>query len=304
MALDEYDVFLSYSRANGDRARAFRSILERNGVRCWMDDKIVSGDWAQQIGERISKVRQFVLLGSAEAYGSNNVFNELLEALDRGPDFVHHVIIEKAEMPERFRLNLRAVQRVDASESDSDAVIESKVVPALRERIALSDQEIQDRIRSRAMGLIPTAITERIASSILDSCESIFLGDLMTADHLRRLEQRFSLDKGKGDRIVAAFDPSEGVDGTASILLLTNGIAWHRHNYGNDVQKLEWRHIESAAPRFREHDGTWQLQVQLRYGKSHDLWVFCQTDAFAKATADLITAVALTAAPQTLETHQ
>lgn len=81
-----YDVFISYSSQDKAYADAARAVLERHGIRCWIDHKelLPGKNWAGSIVEAISCAYVMVLVISSRANDSSQVERELAFAVDRG----------------------------------------------------------------------------------------------------------------------------------------------------------------------------------------------------------------------------
>lgn len=79
------DIFLSYARANQDRAQAVAAALESDGRSLWWDKRLASGgDYATVIEQEIAAARCVVVGWSAAARDSLWVRAEANEALDQG----------------------------------------------------------------------------------------------------------------------------------------------------------------------------------------------------------------------------
>lgn len=287
-----HDVFISYSSKDRERALGIRLLLERHGIRCWMDiGNLRSGAWGLQVAWALAEARQFLLLGSGRSYQSPFVQTELLEAMKRGPDFIHHVVIEAAELPPDMAMHLNWVQRVDAFGPDADEVLESSLVPALAERLAIPEHEIRDAERIRELGQIPSAIIDAIERSGLGACESIFHADLMGADHAGRIHEAFRINERRGDRLVAALDPSTHRDGSAALVLLSTRIAWHLPDASKRLS-VDWESVRHARMGKRKFDGRQSIEIVTMDDRTHELVIHCQPEAVSVATVSLINVVA------------
>jgi hypothetical protein len=79
------DIFLSYARANRDRAQAVAAAMEGDGRSLWWDKRLASGgDYASVIEQEIAAARCVVVGWSAAARDSLWVRAEANEALDQG----------------------------------------------------------------------------------------------------------------------------------------------------------------------------------------------------------------------------
>jgi hypothetical protein len=294
---DSVDVFVSYAREEADQATAIRGILEHEGISCWMDSQLESGYWPEQLARRIRFARQFVLLGSSAAYKSSWVRREAQAAADRPGDFVHHVIIERADVPEWLSFLFGDRQRIDASGPDGLTIIESRLVPAIKSRLALNVAEAQAAERLRNLGLVPAEIIDGIDRLGMASSGYLFHASLMDPAHRERIAAFHAVDSERGERLIAAIDPSERRDGTSSVAFTSTRLSWHELQPPSAINQLRWDDIRSARATDREFDGSWTIDIRGMSDRRHSLRLHCQTDAFAHRAANLIESVAHCACP-------
>lgn len=297
MREDSVDVFISYARADSGRATAIRDILEREGIACWMDSQLESGYWPEQLVRKIRFARQFVLLGSSAAYESSWVRREAQAAADRPGDFVHHVIIGPGDVPDWLSFLFGDRQRIDASGPDGLTIIQSRLVPAIKSRLAVDAAEKQAEERLRNLGLVPTGIIDGINRLGMASSDSLFRAELMDPAHRERICTVHAIETARGERLIAAIDPSERRDGAASVALTSIRLSWHELQPTAATQHLHWDDIRSARAAEREFDGSWTLDVRGKGDRRQSLRLHCQTDAFAARMATLIESVARCAHP-------
>lgn len=297
MKEDPIDVFVSYAREEADRAAAIRDILEREGIACWMDSQLESGYWPEQLARKIRFARQFVLLGSSAAYESNWVRREAQAAADRPGDFVHHVIIGRSDVPEWLSFLFGDRQRIDASGPDGLTIIQSRLVPAIKSRLALNAAEAQAAERLRNLGLIPAGIIDGIDRLGMASSDSLFHAALMEPAHRERICTVHAIETARGERLIAAIDPSERRDGAASVAFTSTRLSWHELQPTATTQHVHWDVIRSARATDREFDGSWTLDILRECDQRQSLRLHCQTDAFAARMATLIESVARCAHP-------
>jgi TIR domain len=292
-----FDVFLSYAHHDRDRAQAVRELLGRNGIRCWMSqEQMRSGTWDSQVAWALQHARQFVLLGTARSYRSIHVRNELVEAMKRGSEFLHHLVLEQANAPDEMRLHLNVVQSIEAFGTDWADILESSLVPVLVARLALPRKEHEERLKLQELGLVRSAIIHQIEQTALAASEAVFYEEMMSAEHRSRVSKRFGLGGTRKDKLVAVFDASRELDGTASTAFLDQQLAWH--SLGSQrTNAMDWRTIDTAKPAKREYDGSWRVDIHERSGGINAITIHCQTDAFAEAFAQLIREVAKAANP-------
>ena len=81
-----HDCFISYSHKDSKIATAVQSILEQNGVRCWIDfrDATPGIDYAGSIVRAIKSADIFVLVLSENSSSSVHVLNEVNSAVNAG----------------------------------------------------------------------------------------------------------------------------------------------------------------------------------------------------------------------------
>ena len=297
MKEDPIDVFVSYAREEADRAAAIRDILEREGISCWLDTSLETGFWPEQLARKIRFARQFLLLGSPAAYQSVWVRREAQAAADRPGDVVHHVIIERADVPEWLAFLFGDRQRIDASGPGGLSIIESRLVPAIKARLAVKAAEAQATERLHNLGLVPAEILEGIGRLGMESSDSLFNAALMDPAHRDRIVGLHAIKTARGERLIAAIDPSEHRDGAASIAFTSTRLSWHDPARSIGTQHAHWDDIRSARATNREFDGSWTIDLHGSGKEPHPIRLHCQTDAFAARTATLIESVSRCARP-------
>ena len=107
-------IFISYSSKNSAIAQSFRTLLEHDGIRCWMaPESIAAGsDYAVDVPDAIRKCAAFVLLLSDEAQESIWVPKELDMALYCGKLIVP-IYIEPCKLNDRFKFYLTNIQTTE-----------------------------------------------------------------------------------------------------------------------------------------------------------------------------------------------
>jgi hypothetical protein len=79
------DIFISYSKADRDRARRLADAFEAHGYSVWWDNKIPHGKtWRDVIGQALADARCVVVLWSKESIDSDFVHEEATYAKKRG----------------------------------------------------------------------------------------------------------------------------------------------------------------------------------------------------------------------------
>ena len=104
----DYDIFLSYRRADQELARALVEALEARGVGVWWDQKIDGGvDWRDAIVENLIASDMLVILFSDECNASKQLKKELALADDLDKDVIP-VLIEDTKPKGHFLYELAA----------------------------------------------------------------------------------------------------------------------------------------------------------------------------------------------------
>eukprot|EP00026_Physarum_polycephalum_P001808 Phypoly_transcript_01811.p1 GENE.Phypoly_transcript_01811~~Phypoly_transcript_01811.p1 ORF type:complete len:813 (+),score=146.93 Phypoly_transcript_01811:168-2606(+) len=95
-----HDVFISYAHSDMAFARKVRMELERNCIKCWMDDQRLEAgsDWRADIGNGILAARLIVFLGSPTSIVSDWCLKELKMGEKNGK-LIWPVWYQKAEVP-------------------------------------------------------------------------------------------------------------------------------------------------------------------------------------------------------------
>ena len=72
-------IFISYSRKDDESVQEILQILRKNHIRFWYDMGLKSGEeWAEELGERIDKCEQFMVLMSPNSVESKYVRKGML----------------------------------------------------------------------------------------------------------------------------------------------------------------------------------------------------------------------------------
>jgi hypothetical protein len=110
-----HDVFISYATKDKPAADALCSILESNGVRCWIAprDIMPGSDWSGSIVNGIRTSRVMLLVFSISANASNQIKREVECAADAGVTIVP-LRIENTLPTESFKYFLGNIHWLDA----------------------------------------------------------------------------------------------------------------------------------------------------------------------------------------------
>ncbi len=119
----EHDVFISYKSEEYTEASWVKSVLEENGLTCWMAPASIPGgsSYADEIEDAIKKCGVFVLILSQRAQESKWVKKELDMALNQ-EKVILPFMIENCRLQKAFNLYLTDVQRYDAYSSKAKAM--------------------------------------------------------------------------------------------------------------------------------------------------------------------------------------
>lgn len=135
------DVFISYKAEEIDEANWVKSVLESNGVSCWMAPACIPGgsSYAVEIPQAIKQAKVFVLILSSKAQTSQWVSREVDLAINEGK-VILPFMLENCALRDDFNFYLTNVQRYAAYENKAaaaqkmlneiKAVIGSSVEPA------------------------------------------------------------------------------------------------------------------------------------------------------------------------------
>lgn len=110
-----HDCFISYSHKDSQIATAVQSILEQNGIRCWIDfrDATPGNDYAGSIVRAIKSSVAFVLILSQNSTSSIHVLNEINSAVNSGVTILPFKV-DKSELNDSFEYYLGRTHWLDA----------------------------------------------------------------------------------------------------------------------------------------------------------------------------------------------
>ncbi len=117
------DVFISYKAEEKEEAIWVRSVLESNGVSCWMAPTSIPGgsSYAIEIPQAIRQAKVFVLILSSRAQASQWVSREVDLAINEGK-IVLPFMLENCALRDDFNFYLTNVQRYAAYENKAAAI--------------------------------------------------------------------------------------------------------------------------------------------------------------------------------------
>ena len=117
------DVFISYKAEEFDEANWVKSVLENNGISCWMAPSCIPGgsSYAVEIPHAIRSAKVLVLILSEKAQASPWVSREIDLALNEGK-IVLPFMLENCALKDDFNFYLTNVQRYAAYENKAAAM--------------------------------------------------------------------------------------------------------------------------------------------------------------------------------------
>ncbi len=121
--MEPKDVFISYKAEEFDEADWVKSVLENNGISCWMAPMSIPGgsSYAAEIPQAIRQCKVFVLMLSEKTQNSKWVPRELDQAINASK-IIMPFMIENCALKDDFNFYLTNVQRYAAYENKSAAI--------------------------------------------------------------------------------------------------------------------------------------------------------------------------------------
>jgi len=113
--MNKKEVFISYSSKEAAQVYELKSMLEANGISCWMaPDSILSGsNYASEIPKAIDNCAVFLLVLSDNSQNSKWVPKELDTAINKDKIIIPFHI-DSSALGEAFNFYLSNVQRIEA----------------------------------------------------------------------------------------------------------------------------------------------------------------------------------------------
>lgn len=117
------DVFISYKTEEFEEASWVKSVLENNGISCWMAPESIPGgsSYAIEIPKAIRECKAFVLILSSRSQASQWVSREVDRAINEGK-IILPFMLENCALKDDFNFYLTNVQRYAAYESKTKAI--------------------------------------------------------------------------------------------------------------------------------------------------------------------------------------
>lgn len=119
----EKEVFISYKSEEFDKANWVKTILENNGITCWMAPEDIKGgsSYAIEIPKAIRQCKIFVLILSEKAQNSKWVPKELDQAINEGK-IIMPFMLDDCLLKDDFNFYLTNVQRYEAYKNKAAAI--------------------------------------------------------------------------------------------------------------------------------------------------------------------------------------
>ena len=118
-----HDVFISYSTKDHNQADTVRSILEKNGIKCWMAPRDIptGSNYTKEIPIAIRGCQVFVLILSRNSQNSHWVLKELDSAVNCGK-VILPFMLENCQLNDEFNFLLTGAQRYEAYQKKADTL--------------------------------------------------------------------------------------------------------------------------------------------------------------------------------------
>lgn len=139
------DVFISYKSEEFEEADWVRSVLEHNGISCWMAPTSITGgsSYAKEIPQAIRDCKVFVLILSEKSQISKWVPRELDQAINENKT-VMPFMLENCVLKDDFNFYLSNVQRYAAYQSKAEAM--EKMVREIRAILGVSSEKNNENV--------------------------------------------------------------------------------------------------------------------------------------------------------------
>ena len=117
------EVFISYSSVDLTQATTVRTVLEKNGLSCWMAPRDIPGgsNYTKEIPIAIRNCKVFVLILSKNAQSSHWVLKELDSAVNCGK-VILPFMLEDCALNDEFNFLLTGAQRYAAYQKKAEAM--------------------------------------------------------------------------------------------------------------------------------------------------------------------------------------
>ena len=145
-----YDVFISYSSVDKTAADIVCSILEQNGITCWIAPRDITPglDFAEAIIDGIKSSKLFILVYTSGSNNSKQVIREVDRAVHAGIPVINFKL-EEVPMSKQLEYYLSSVHWLDARTSplEQHIIRLSKVVKMLLSKDEVRDDDLEKAIQ-------------------------------------------------------------------------------------------------------------------------------------------------------------
>jgi len=145
-----HDVFISYSSVDKTAAETVCSILEQDGINCWIAPRDITPglDFAEAIIDGIKSSKLFILVYTSSSNTSKQVIREVDRAVHSGLPVIN-IRLEDVPMSKQLEYYLSSVHWLDATKPPFEEHITrlSKVVKMLLSKDEVMDDELEKAVR-------------------------------------------------------------------------------------------------------------------------------------------------------------
>lgn len=147
--MKEKQVFISYKSEEFDEANWVKTVLETNGISCWMAPMCITGgsSYAVEIPQAIRNCKVFVLILSEKSQMSKWVPREVDQAINENK-IIMPFMLENCKLKDDFNFYLTNVQRYAAYESKVNAI--EKMLREIKAILGIKDEPKQEAPRQEA----------------------------------------------------------------------------------------------------------------------------------------------------------
>ena len=140
--MGEKQVFISYKSEEFDEANWVKTVLETNGISCWMAPMCITGgsSYAVEIPQAIRNCKVFVLILSEKSQMSKWVPREVDQAINENK-IIMPFMLENCKLKDDFNFYLTNVQRYAAYESKVNAI--EKMLREIKAILGIKDEPKQ-----------------------------------------------------------------------------------------------------------------------------------------------------------------
>lgn len=134
-------IFISYSRKDDETVQEILQILRKNHIRFWYDLGLKSGEeWAEELGERIDKCEQFMVLMSPNSVESKYVRKEIGMAVDCKTDGSINVLyLEQTTLTSGLKLFLNNVQAIHKEQYSNIEELEKVICESVPSNVFIQE---------------------------------------------------------------------------------------------------------------------------------------------------------------------